>query len=165
MENSIFENLKNVLEEMGEKLIQIYQGKLDGNDKNASHKLRDTLDWAIDIDGSRYELWLSLQDYWIYVENGRKAGKMPPISAIEEWIRVKPVIPREYNGKLPTERQLAFLIARKIGLEGIKPQPLLSESIDDLMLEYEERLMDAITKDIEENVDSILRLIAIKAGV
>lgn len=164
--DSVFVNLKKVMEDMGVKLISLYQGKLDANDVNASYKLRDTLDWAIDIDGSKYELWLSLQDYWKYVEYGRRAGKMPPISKIEEWVKIKPVLPRPMeNGKLPTERQLAFLIARKIGLEGIAPRPLLGDSIDELMMEFEKRIGDAITQDLEENIDSVLRLISIKAGL
>ncbi|MDG3581758.1 hypothetical protein [Galbibacter pacificus] len=46
---------------------------------------------------------------------GRKAGKQPPIEAIEQWIEEKGIKPLEEKMSTST---LAYLIARKIGQEG-----------------------------------------------
>lgn len=102
---------------------------------------------------------MEMAEYWKYVENGRKSGKFPPISAIREWVKVKPVMPRPYNGKLPTENQLAFLIARSIANKGIRPRPIFKDSIDDLMQYLENGLEDAFTKDVEAEMDKITVLL------
>ncbi len=44
------------------------------------------------------------------IETGRKPGRMPPIGAIELWVR------RKFGG----DRQAAFMIARAIGKRGTK---------------------------------------------
>lgn len=153
----MFENLEKVLNDFGKFLVEEYKDNLILEDKNASDALYNSVKYIVDtkIKG-RIEVNLSLLDYWKYIENGRKAGKWPPISAIQKWISIKPVIPRPMdNGKLPTEQQLAFLISRKIGLEGIEPQPLLKKSVDNVINSMMEFIAEAITEDLENEVNLI----------
>jgi hypothetical protein len=53
--------------------------------------------------------------YFIQQMVGRKPGKFPPIDDILDWMRVKNISPKDTK---TTERQLAFLIARKIANSG-----------------------------------------------
>lgn len=53
---------------------------------------------------------------YVYLD-GRKAGKQPPIQAIEKWLIAKGIKPIEDKMKIST---LAYLIARKIAKEGTK---------------------------------------------
>lgn len=53
---------------------------------------------------------------------GRRAGKMPPIEAIEKWLIQKGIKPIESAMKIST---LAYLIARKISREGTKKESQL----------------------------------------
>jgi hypothetical protein len=53
---------------------------------------------------------------------GRRAGKMPPIEAIEKWLVQKGIKPIESAMKIST---LAYLIARKISREGTKKESQL----------------------------------------
>ncbi|PZR20886.1 MAG: hypothetical protein DI539_09445 [Flavobacterium psychrophilum] len=46
---------------------------------------------------------------------GRRAGKMPPLKAIEDWVKAKGLKPIEDD---MTTSSLAYLIARKIAAEG-----------------------------------------------
>lgn len=85
-------------------------------------------------DGRYFSISLQLEDYWKYLEYGTKPH-FPPISAIREWIRIKPVLPRPYNGKLPTENQLAYMIANKISKVGTPATHLLANTINDFQLE------------------------------
>ena len=86
-------------------------------DRRASGRLENfTTD--IVINDTSFKVIFNLEDYWRWVEYGRGPGKMPPISAIEKWIKIKPVIPRAVDGKVPDTRQLAILIARKIATYG-----------------------------------------------
>jgi len=91
----------------------------------------------------------SNKDYWYYIENGRKKGKMPPTKVLgEKWQAANGISPSkiiydmtiEYNKKkgftkrivkkLPFQKaakQFAFIVARSIGKKGIKPKPFVKQ--------------------------------------
>lgn len=154
-----WDKLNQVLEDYGNELIAYYRNKLDYGGINASYDLYNSLRIIMDTKTKgRIEVNLSLIEYWKYIEKGRKAGKMPPISAIEKWVEIKPVLPRPMdNGKLPTTKQLAYLIARKIGLEGIAPKPILAESIEKINDVFLPLIEQAVAEDIQREVDLILK--------
>lgn len=155
--NNEFPNLTRVLNEYGQGLVENYKAALGAESINASGELANSVKYIIDdkVKG-RFEVKLELLEYWKYVEYGRKAGKMPPISAIKQWIEVKPIIPRPMkNGKLPTTNQLAYLISRKIGLEGTKGRGVLGERIENANLVFWEDIEDAILKDLGIQLDII----------
>lgn len=153
-----FQNTLSVLNDFGKFLVEEYKDQLILNDVNATDTLYNSVTLLpIEVNGNFFEVKISLEDYWKYVEKGRLPGKWPPISAIEKWVEIKPVLPRPMkNGKLPTNKQLAFLIARKIGLEGIKPRPLLQQSVEevwDIMREY---LEEALAKDVANEISMVM---------
>lgn len=152
----MYENVKAVLNKFGKLLVEEYRNNLTEKNVNASKTLFNSISYIVEGNGTNFVVKLKLEDYYKYVENGRKAGKFPPINKIEKWVEIKPVIPRPMaNGKLPTTKQLAFLISRKIALEGIKPRPLLQQSIDEVFDEIKERLEEALIKDIESEFEII----------
>jgi hypothetical protein len=82
--------------------------------------LRQSITTVVD-ERPPFPLWVTVGPtvkYGRYVEYGREAGKMPPVSALEPWVRLK------LKAKNP--RAVAFLIARKIGAEGVKAQPFMA---------------------------------------
>ena len=148
-----FKNTLSTLNDFGKFLVEEYKDRLILNDVNASDVLYNSVKFNVENNGKTFEVQITLEDYWKYVENGRKAGKWPPINAIQKWVEIKPVLPRPMaNGKLPTTQQLAFLIARKIGLEGIKPRPLLQESVNEVWEVMKEHLEEALAKDLEKEI-------------
>ncbi len=90
---------------------------------------------------------------------GRRPGAFPPIEAILAWMRVKGIEPRDEK---TTERQLAFLIARKIAnsgtdiYQGKRPALSIEDRVDDLkenfkrefLGEYRARMADRIRQII-----------------
>ena len=152
----MYENVKAVLNKFGKLLVEEYRNNLTEKNVNASKTLFNSISYIVEGNGTNFVVKLKLEDYYKYVENGRKAGKFPPINKIEKWVEIKPVIQRPMaNGKLPTKKQLSFLISRKIALEGIKPRPLLQQSIDEVFDEIKERLEEALIKDIESEFEII----------
>lgn len=148
-----FKNTLSTLNDFGKFLVEEYKDMLILNDVNASDVLYNSVKFNVENNGKTFEVQITLEDYWKYVENGRKAGKWPPINAIQKWVEIKPVLPRPMaNGKLPTTRQLAFLIARKIGLEGITPRPLLQQSVNEVWEVMKEHLEEALAKDLEKEI-------------
>lgn len=107
-----------------EQIADLYRSKLPtatGNLKNFTYDI----EW----DGRYFNLVFNLEDYWKYIENGTKPH-FPPISAIENWIKVKRIIPYTYNKKVPTTKQLAYLISRKISEVGTPAKHTLQNTID-----------------------------------
>lgn len=107
-----------------QQLLEQYKGSLARNKINASGNLSNTTQAYSKVEGSslgkyEYQVIFDLADYWFYVENGRRPGKRPPISAIEQWLADKGVQPHpRANGNIPSTKQLAFAISNKIAREG-----------------------------------------------
>lgn len=157
-----FTNVIQFLNDFGKELADKYQRKLVNDDAVSSGKLLNSIRYIFNNNNTSFEISMEMAEYWKYVENGRKSGKFPPISAIREWVKVKRVIPRPYNGKLPTENQLAFLIARSISKKGIRPKPIFNDTLDDAMNYFENGLEDAFTKDVEAEMDKIMTVLITK---
>lgn len=145
------------IERLVSKLVELCREQLKQYDATGS--LSD-FTYHINLNGSYFELIFSLQYYYYYVEYGRRAGKQPPIEAIEEWIRVKPIIPYAINGKVPDTRQLAFLIARKIGRDGIEgKKPLAnamgSDRAKDIIQEIRQAFANQVNNYLIEQIKTL----------
>ena len=146
--NEILQNFLATLDEYAEKAKELYKRKLTDKGINASYKLLNSVETTVKRGDDTFTVSINLEDYWIYVENGRGPGKFPPIDKILEWIRVKPVIPyTDSRGRLPTEEQLAFLIARKIANDGTEGRNVLFETVDELNRYYLPLLQKALDDD------------------
>lgn len=144
-----FDNLRQVLKDYGEALVEAYKNNLTNYDHNASRDLYNSVRYIASFGANKYEISLNLAEYWKYLEYDTRPH-FPPVDAILEWIRIKPVLPHpDDNGNLPTEKQLAFLIGRKISEEGTKGKNMLQKSVADVNTEYFEKIYDAIDKDID----------------
>ena len=143
-------HVQAVMEEMAIAIRNEYQDNLIRNDRIASGDLLNNIEYEITRGDFTYTIYVKMKDYWYYVENGRKAGKWPPIQNILDWIKIKPVLPRpNAEGKLPTPQQLAFLIARKIGEEGTEGTQDLRKATDTIWDTFEDRLYEAIDEDVD----------------
>ena len=150
-------NLQKVLGEYGEALRNEYQDNLIRDNKIASGKLLNSIEYEVQFDERAIWLQFRMEDYYKWVENGRGPGKFPPPDKILEWIRIKPIIPddRMGTGKLPTEKQLSFLIGRKIAEEGIEPGNQLHKAIETEYENWEARIDEAIALDVNESLEII----------
>lgn len=146
-----FANTQKVLNEYARKLIAQYRDNLTADNSIARGALYNNITYKVNAGVQAFEVVITLEDYWKYVENGRRAGaKMPPINAIEEWITVKPIIPTiDSKGRLPTVRQLAYLIARSISIKGIPAKRGFQKAFDSLLTELYANLRNALVADVK----------------
>lgn len=144
-----FPKLFSLLEEYANRAKEIYKQKLDNDDARATGNLINSIDTFVTYGDLTFNIYMTLEDYWKYIEYGRPAGKrFPPIDKIREWVTVKPIIPYpDSKGKLPTPDQLAFLIARKIAKEGIPAGEQLATTLAELNEQYLPRLQQALQED------------------
>lgn len=153
MTSTDFKNTLAVLDEFGQIIIKEYRDELEA-DNNANGQLYQSLSYTVSNGNSGWVITISLADYWKYVEYGRKPGKWPPREAIENWIRVKRILPKPMtlkSGKtvIPTIPQLSFLIARSIGQHGTKGKHYFQNAFDKLKAEFTEKIEQAILADVK----------------
>lgn len=145
-------HLQAALDRLITRFIERYKANLTGDNKTASGTLIESIHPVLEYTSGKYDVSISLADYWKYVEYGRRPGKFPPPNAILNWIRIKPVLPRPINGITPTEKQLTFLIGRKIATEGIAPGHQMQHAFDEVLASCNEELSSAIAQDIAEEL-------------
>lgn len=145
-----WDSLKTSIYDYTRRLAENYKRYLVRDKKKASGKLISSVQPLEPITNSgSIEGRINIEDYWIYVENGRRPGKFPPPDAILDFVHEKNIQPYKQNGKLPTENQLAFLISRSISQNGIKAGNQMQEALSNTPTRVIE---EAVNKDIEKNL-------------
>ena len=152
-----FPRTEALLNSFGNTLISRYREKIK---EYASGKLYNTINFEITKGSSNYIVTINLEEYWKNISYGRKPGsRMPPIEAIKNWIEYKKILPRPIqlkSGKtvLPSTEQLAFVIARSIGKNGIEARPIARETVDQLNNEFIGDIKASIQRDIMSIIES-----------
>lgn len=113
-------NLLEMLREILEKFLEAAKKELIAVQQSeglvASGKSINS--YEVDVKGTEEYLvgTISNTDYWFYVDNGRAAGKFPPIQSLKKWCEDKGLfsgMTKEYQ-----RNGLAFVIARSIAKRG-----------------------------------------------
>lgn len=166
-----FTNLARVLTNYAIEVRNNYQDALVRSDRIASGKLLNSVEYITEFNGNEYQVFLQLEDYWKFVEagvNGTERSQGSPfsfkskrvnVSAILDWIRVKPILPRPKNGKLPTPQSLAYALATNIAKFGIEGSHDLEETLEQVNARYEKEIMDAIDADLAFAIDAELQFL------
>ena len=158
-----YTHLEAALRAYGQEVADRYKEKLVAEGKNATSSLYQSVRPMLVSSESGYILYLALQDYWKYLERGtrmqgpfRQRGKFPPVEPFKRWIQAKGIVPyRGKNGKIPTQDQLAYMIARKVWLVGTRPYWFLRDSLAPDS-EVEARMREAVQADIEDWINETL---------
>lgn len=149
-----FKNLMSVLENYAKAAEKIIKNELISNNRVASGKLLKSINTEVKYKNLVFSVVLNAEDYFKFISEGRGKSKNGGDGTLQEkilnWIKVKNILPREVNGKLPTEKQLAFLIARKIHREGYKGSNDYADSIEQLNQKYLPLLTEALQQDFED---------------
>jgi len=96
-----------------------------------------------------------MNEYGVNVNQGRSAGKFPPVDKIKDWIIRKNIQPRTFESAKPSAlSQLAYLIGRSIATKGIKPTRFIDIVIDKFEPRLTMDLADAYRREIEEEVNA-----------
>lgn len=144
------------IRDLAKELLERYKKEIGETGHRASGNLQDSASYKCTFDGKSLEIWFNIPEYWLYLENGTKPH-FPPISAIEDWITVKRIVPTAVNGRVPSTRQLAFVIAKSISLKGTQPTKLLQKTIDnaDDLIEV---ILDVLATQLQEQINEEILL-------
>ena len=145
-------NLINCLEEYSEFLEASVRGKMP-----AYYELKRNIVFNLQINSTVFEIEFRAPEYWKYANYGRSPGKFPPPDVIDSWITRRKITPYPTrDGRLPSRKQLVYLISRKIAEKGFEGSGFLEAGLKEQQDYWEERIQEAVTADIEEEIFSWL---------
>lgn len=165
MADQDIENLvRERLTKNGDQIVARIKEKLIAQGKIASGDTLNSIGFDIQVQNGVMDLNILANHAFYYVDKGRKPGKQPPIFKVLQWMdfkNIQPIsrnIPSNHFSIPRADRSLAFLIARKIGRDGIKPTNILSSTLEetndplikDLTALITQAIIDIIGKDLEE---------------
>ena len=144
--NALKDIMAQVLHRWGSKYSDQLKANLDRLGKHDTGTLKASIRFSVD----ELMLEVDMVDYAKFVHHGRGPGKFPPVDKIRGWVERKGLTITGSSAPLETQqRQLSFLIGRKIAIHGIDPSPF----IDDLPVdEIADELVDAISDWIVANL-------------
>ena len=149
-------NIQSILYQVAYDVALDYQTELRNQGISATGALAN-VDFEVTIGENSYGISLILQDYWKNVEYGRRPGKFPNITSLQEWIQVRRILPRPMaNGKLPTEKQLTFMIGNSIKENGIPARPVLANTLEknkDMI----NKVKDAVALGFDKQIKQMLK--------
>ena len=161
--------LQKVLQDFASDIRDRYRDVLAHNDHIASRKLVDSIKTQVVVGDNAYEVTMTLEDYWKYVEEDTPPH-WPPRDAILKWIEVKPIIPRpDDNGRIPSPKQLAFLIGRAMAGKSPNQEKLknpnggttgthdLARTKEDILPWWREQISIALGHDMENYIRKVVK--------
>ena len=152
-----FSHLQEALAQYAQAISDRYKQNLENSGRRATGQLITSVNTVVVVNENEFEIQLQLDDYWKFIEYGTKPH-IPPVSKILEWVKVKQILPTPMaNGKLPTEQQLAWMIAKKIDRVGTEGSNDLEHTMEEV--DYEAIIEEALDKDILGCLDEILLLV------
>lgn len=146
-----FGNVLKTLDDYAREFEDMLKRSLVNSDRVATGTLLSSIETEVTLNGLTMSVVFKAEDYLYWVNNGRKpSAKFPPPDKILEWVIAKPVLPRpDASGKLPTQKQLAFLIGRKIKEQGYKGSHDVEMTTETLNAKYIPLLQKALQEDFE----------------
>jgi len=130
------------LKESAARIVAVAKTRLRDNGSVATGMLRNSGSVRPQVDGTVDAGFYAEYAYW--VEYGRKAGGMPPVKLIAEWVRKRHISSDESEIE-----SIAFAIARNIAANGTKAKPFLTPSYEENKSRIDEIMQRAINQVIE----------------
>lgn len=181
------EAIKMIFTEYGEQVVEACKKILADNNVNASGKLSESFDFTIEAEDEKITLNILAEEYLKYMEQGRAAGKLPPVQSIIKWIEYKGIpVPDhkpgvKYGGQINSRgvksypgtrrgkpaiirrnvkvsnEEFAFAIAHSISRVGTKGKGLIKPVMAGFAEPITEAIKEAVSKALTEDFTDILK--------
>ena len=150
MAKNEYDALKEAMDKYGEALVVEIIQQLKDADKVATGKLAKSIDYELIEALDMISVNILAADYFEVVDGGRRKGaKPPPTEPIVKWAKVRNIERfRDKRGRFISDKARAFIIARSIGKNGIKPTNVVKKSLRKLKSLQEKLLTDAAVEDL-----------------
>jgi hypothetical protein len=164
--------VQKALERFRDHVVSISKRNLTNKQKNSSKKLYNSIKGKVKANPNSFEVEFTMEDYGVFQDAGVSGtkkkyntpysykSKMPPPKAFDKWLVKKGIAPRD-NGRFTSRKSLAFLIARSVYRNGIKPSLFFTKPFEAAYKNLPQELIDKYGLDaielFNEQIDEILR--------
>lgn len=136
------QQVEDALAKYGKAFVNNIKKNLKRDGKNASGKLSNSFDFNARTITDITSLKVTALDYYKYIEDGRRRGKMPPLTATRKWARKKGI-----------DDSAVYPIARSIGKNGIKAKSYVKDFDKRTKQQRDRDIATALGDIIEDKVD------------
>jgi hypothetical protein len=145
-----YEALKEAMRKYGEAFVVELIQQLKDADKVATGNLAKNIDYELIEALDLISIGIKAPEYLEYVDQGRRAGaKQPPYEPIMKWAKKRGLQRfRDKKGRFISDKARAFVIARGIAKNGIKPTNVIKKSIRKLQGLQKRLLTEAAVEDM-----------------
>jgi hypothetical protein len=130
--------LDNIINQFGTEFINKMKDQLTTNNSVATGTLKDSVNFAFEVDADRILIQFLSEDYGKYIESGRQAGTYPNVTKLQQWLQVKGI-----------PIKASFPIAKNIYKYGIKPKPFLFNDFENKVQAFKIALMIAYGNSVQ----------------
>jgi hypothetical protein len=164
--------VQKALERFRDHVVSISKRNLTNKQKNSSKKLYNSIKGKVKANPNSFEVEFTMEDYGVFQDAGVSGtkkkyntpysykSKMPPSKAFDKWLVKKGIAPRD-NGRFTSRKSLAFLIARSVYRNGIKPSLFFTKPFEAAYKNLPQELIDKYGLDaielFNEQIDEIIR--------
>jgi hypothetical protein len=122
--------VNSIIQDWGNKLIAALRTKLKKNKSNASGSLSANIQPTIEPTSKGEKLIITMNEYWIDVEEGQAPGTMVSAKSLIQWMKEK----RRYGlFKSAFDKRIESVVARKISkniyASGTKARPFIKPTL------------------------------------
>jgi hypothetical protein len=142
------------LNKVGKLLVDEIKRQLYISNKHASGELINSIKYVVNKTGNDIHIQILGKDYLMYVDQGRKPGRMPPTKPIEKWIPQ-----RGLKVKAKERKSVAFAIAKSIERDGIEPTHVIEKAyrvvMRDILSKVNKMFSDQLKQEIINELKNI----------
>ena len=169
------QELDKLVKDYSKKVTIIFNANIEealkkGGSKNVQQPNLRIEDTVTASNGTLNIKWVANEDYYYWLDKGRKPGKQPPSDKLgKSWQTSQKIDPRKviqeltikYNKSKGLKRnvkmlsfdkaakQLSFIIARSIGKNGYKPRPFIDQAIKEADIEgFKKKISELMQREI-----------------
>lgn len=166
------DEVQKVLERFRDHVVSQSRRNLTRLKKNSSKKLYQSIQGNVKAMPNSISIEFSMEDYGVFQDAGVSGtkkkyntpysykSKMPPVKAFDKWLIRKGIAPRK-NGKFASRKSLAFLMARSIFRNGIKPSLFFTRPFEAAYKNLPEELVEKYGLEaiqlFNEQIDEIIK--------
>lgn len=160
------------LERFRDYVVSQSRRNLSRLNKNSSKRLYQSIKGDVKAMPNSISIEFSMEDYGVFQDAGVSGtkkkyntpysykSKMPPAKVFDKWLIRKGIAPRK-NGKFASRKSLAFLIARSVFRNGIKPSLFFTKPFEAAYKRLPEDVVEKYGLEaielFNEQIDQILK--------
>lgn len=146
-------HLKEQLNKIGKDVVADLIKELLAADKKVTGQLINSLRYEVleTIDSVLLNIYSN--EYFDVVDKGRRAGaKPPPVKAIIPWVEARGI-----KFKNASVESTAFIIAKSIGIKGIKGIQVKQKVIQNIINNKTQLISQGFTQDVLDAIEKIIK--------